>query len=119
MLTAIVLAKNEAKNLKSCLDSLRFCDQVIVIDDNSTDDTSKIAKNHCAKVIPHTLNADFSAARNFGLAQVKSGWVLFIDADEIVSPNLSLEIQSAIQNPAYQGYYIRRFDTMWGKQLEH
>lgn len=120
MLTGVVLTLNEEANLAACLDSLKFCDEIFVIDDNSTDKTLKIAKKHHATVVQHPLNNDFAAQRNFALSQVKSGWILFVDADEIVSPELVAEIKRRLlKGDSFLGYFIPRVDYLWGKRLDH
>lgn len=119
MLTGIVLAHNEEANLPQVLASLRFCDQILVIDDDSTDKTAQIAAQAKVSLISHSLNGDFSAQRNFALSQVKSGWVLFVDADEIISSELAEELVSAVQSARYSGYYIPRRDVMWNRPLLH
>ncbi len=119
MLTAIVLTRNEAQNLPRCLESLRFCNEVLVIDDNSTDSTVQTAAKFKARVITHPLNDDFAAQHNFALSQVKSGWALFVDADEFVTPKLAQEITHELKNPQYHAYLVNREDIMWGKHLRH
>ena len=119
MLTGIVLVKNEASNLGKCLPGLAFCDHILVIDDNSTDDSVKVAQRYGAEIMPHPLNGDFAAARNWALKQAKTPWVLFVDADEIVSPKLATEIQTAIQKIEFKGFAIRRLDALWGQTLNH
>jgi glycosyltransferase involved in cell wall biosynthesis len=123
-ISAVVLTKNEENNIKSCLESLKWCDETIVVDDNSTDDTVKIAKELSAKVFLHPLN-DFSSQRNFGISKASKEWILFADADERVSDALAFEISNVISNwtsgiaPAYRGFYIPRIDVVWGKELRH
>lgn len=119
MITAIVLAKNEEKNIATCLHALSFCDAVVVVDDFSTDNTAKIAKKMGATVFQHALNGDFAAQHNWVLSQIKSHWVLFVDADEYVSGALAREIKSAIEKIEYKGFYIRRVDKLWKKVLRH
>lgn len=119
MLTGVVLAHNEEANLKTVLDSLHFCDEILVIDDASTDKTVQIARRLGVKVITHPLHDDFAAQRNFALTQVKLGWLLFVDADEVVPPDLTSEIQSAIKSTTYSGYYLPRLDKMWNQILYH
>lgn len=119
MLTGVILAKNEQENIKKCIESLRFCDQVIVVDDESTDATVNSAKKVKAKVVTRALNGDYSAQRNWAIEQVKSGWILFVDADEEVSTKLATEITSQIQKIEYKGFMIPRVDFIWGRELHH
>ena len=124
MISAIVLTKNEENNIVDCLDSLLWCDEILVIDDNSEDKTVEVIenlKNKKIKVLFHSLNNDFSKQRNFALREAQHGWILFIDADERVSLSLQYEILSLITSPLsnYSGYYIRRRDVMWGRELRY
>lgn len=127
MISAIILTKNEEKNIKKCLKSLNWCDEIIVIDDFSNDKTIKIAKKLGTKVYQRHLNNDFAAQRNFGLKKAKGEWVLFIDADEIVSPQLKNEIKNMVNSsddrlldlPHYRGFRIKRRDKFLGKWLRH
>lgn len=119
MLTIIILTHNEEKNISKCLTSLKFCDDILVVDDNSTDATVKLAKKLGAKVVSHPLDGDYSAQRNWALNQVKTPWVLFIDADEVVSAKLAEEITAAIKKVEFKGFRISRTDFMWGKKLLH
>lgn len=121
MLSVVILTKNEEKNIADCLTSVSWCEEKIIIDDNSIDNTVDIAKKHGAIVYSHSLNNDFAQQRNFGLEKVHGEWVLFIDADERVSAPLWYEIMQ-LTNAADQlftGFYIKRLDTMWGKQLHY
>lgn len=121
MISAVVLTKNEEKNIKECLYTLKWCDEVIVIDDNSEDKTVQIAKDSGAKVYTHSLNNTFSTQRNYGLDKAKGEWVLFVDADERISQNLAFEITNVISHNLenYNGFYIKRLDSMWNKILKH
>lgn len=117
MLTGVVLTKNSASTLPSCLKSLSFCDHLLIVDDGSTDDTAKVAAKFSARLVKHPLSKDFSAQRNFALSQVKSGWVLFIDSDEVVSHYLQSEIKLAISRNTCQAFSLRRIDHLWGRPL--
>lgn len=124
MVSAVVLTKNEEKNIVDCLETLVWCDEILVIDDNSEDRTVEIAQKMEAKVFAHSLNNDFSKQRNFGLSKAKGEWVLFVDADERVSTELRKEISDAISSRIWRkqnlcGFYIKRRDFMWGKELKH
>lgn len=120
MVTAIVLTKNEEKNIVNCLEALRFSDELIVIDDYSQDRTVEIAKKMNAKVFVRPLQNNFSKQRNFGLSKAKNDWVLFVDADEVVSPELAEEVQNFIKNSQdFVGAYIKRRDFIWGRVLKY
>jgi glycosyltransferase involved in cell wall biosynthesis len=121
MVSAVVLTKNEEKNIKDCLDSISWCDETIVLDDNSTDKTAEIAKKMGAKVFTRALEDDFATQRNYGLEKAKGEWVLFVDADERVNSALWYEIMAITNDPRneFSGLYIKRQDTMWGKKLEY
>jgi glycosyltransferase involved in cell wall biosynthesis len=121
MISAVILTKNEEKNIEECLRGLSWCDEKIVIDDNSTDKTVEIAKKMGAKVYTHAVKNDFSQQRNFGLEKAKEDWVLFVDADERVSSALWYEIVARINEPIenFAGFFLKRKDSIWGKELEH
>jgi len=120
-LSVVILTKNEEGNIKDCLESVKFADEVLVINDNSTDKTTRVARKLGAKVYKRALNNDFSAQRNFGLAKAKGKWALFLDADERVSKDLAREIVQVINDPtlSYVGLYLKRQDFLWGKRLSH
>ncbi len=119
MISAVVLTHNSQAMLEDTLTSLIWCDEIVIIDDDSTDNTAQIAKKHHARLISHKLRGDFSAQRNFGLAQAYGDWVLFVDADEVVSDALAKEISKAVQDNIQDGYYLKREDTLWGRTLRH
>lgn len=119
-LTAIVLTKNEEKNITRCLESLAWCSEILVIDDYSLDKTTALAKTLNAKIYQRKLADDFSAQRNYGLKLAKYDWVLFVDADEIISHKLAQEIKSKLdQANGYSGFFIKRRDKFMGKFLKH
>ncbi len=120
MITAIVLTKNEEKNIKECLEGLNWCDELLVIDDNSEDNTTKIAKECGAKVLDHSLDDDFAAQRNFGLSKAQSEWIFFVDADERVSKKLGNEIEEKIkEDNKVEGYYLKRNDYFLSRLLRY
>jgi len=119
MITGVILTKNEEKNIERCVKSLFFCDEIIVIDDHSTDNTVYLAKKHKAQVFTHSLEKDFSTQRNYALSHVKTNWALFVDADEQVSPKLAAEIKSSIYDSKSNGFYLRRQDELFGKVLKY
>lgn len=117
MLSAVVLTKNEQNNLDCCLSALGFCQEIIVIDDYSEDKTREIARKFGAKIFKRRLNHNFAQQRNFGLKKAKNDWVIFIDADERVSRELRDEILQVLENPKYEGYFIRRKNFWLGREL--
>ncbi len=121
MITAVVLTKNEDKNIVNCLDTLKWCDEIIVIDDNSKDNTAELAKREKVSVYEQSLDGNFSNQRNFGLDKAKGEWVLFVDADERVTDGLRYEIQEVTSYPLnpYNGFELKRTDVIWGKHLRH
>lgn len=117
-ITGVILTKNEGKNIRQAIQSLGFCSHILVVDDESTDDTVKIAKKLGARVVIHPLEKNFAAQRNYTLSQVKTSWILFLDADEVVPDELAQEIQKMIANPSgVAGYNIRRQDYFCGRLL--
>ena len=124
MISAVILTKNEEQNITKCLDSVKWCDEIIVVDDNSEDQTIEIAEKYKTTIYKRSLNNDFSAQRNFGLSKTKNEWVLFVDADEIISDALTYEISNAITFKDqslrnFNGFYIKRSDFIWGRMLKY
>lgn len=121
-LTAIVLTKNEENTIADCIESLLFCDQILIVDDESADRTVDVIKNlnnPRVHVRVHPLDNDFAKQRNFALTQAVGDWILFVDADERVSEELASEIKNIInQESAHEGYYIKRDDYLWGEKMQ-
>jgi glycosyltransferase involved in cell wall biosynthesis len=122
-ISVVILTKNEEKNIKDCIQSLEFCDEIIILDDYSTDKTLEVVKrisDERIKSFQHHLNQDFSQQRNLGLSKATCAWVLFVDADERVPEKLKKEIEIAVLSGyTYNGYFLKRQDVMWGKKLTH
>lgn len=116
-LTVAILAKNEAKNLQQLLPSLEFADEVIVINDYSTDNTTTVAQKFGAKVINHHLNGNFSASRQLALKHSHNQWVLFIDSDERLSPSLLSWLKRWRPQNQIAGYRFKRQDWFWQQPL--
>lgn len=120
-LSVVVLTRNEAETIASCLDSVILLSpaQMVVVDDNSDDDTREIAKKKGAEVILHERK-DFAEMRNFGLGKCIGSWVLYVDADEVVSPQLAQEIKAVLTlgtNDA--AYRIPRVNYYLGRRWPH
>ena len=125
MISAVVIVKNEEKNIIDCLDTLNFCSEIIVIDDNSTDRTSDLVENlnkqnENIKIFRRELNNDFSAQRAYGIEKTKNDWIIFVDADERINNELAVEIKERVTlSTKYGGFLIKRTDFLWGKELKH
>jgi glycosyltransferase involved in cell wall biosynthesis len=122
-LSAIILAKNEESNMGRAVASVSFCDEIIVVDDGSTDATAKRAEETgrgIVRVIRYASAWDFAAQRNWAMEQARHDWILFIDADEEVAGELKNEILGAMQKENGTGaYYIKRRDFFWGRGLKY
>ncbi|HEX2906737.1 MAG TPA: glycosyltransferase family 2 protein [Phototrophicaceae bacterium] len=114
--TAIILTYNEAAHIVDCLDSVRFADHVIVFDSFSSDETVPLARAAGAEVIQRKFD-HYAGQRNAALQGVagRADWVLFVDADERVTPELAAEVRQVIERPGYAGWRIPRFNYIFGK----
>ena len=117
-LSAIVITKNEAANIGECLDSLAFCDERIVVDCGSADDTVAIARAKGASVSVHVWEG-FGPQKNHALALASGDWVLSLDADERVSPPLAAAIEGAIAEGRADGYEFPRRSSFCGRMLRY
>lgn len=116
-ISAIVLTRNEERNIKDCLASLSWADEMLVVDSGSTDGTRVLAEKQGARVVTHPFT-NFSAQRNFAMSQVTGEWVLFIDADERVTPELAGEMTEVLKGSAPLGVYaIPRHNYFFCKRL--
>src|SRR5580700_9082552 len=119
--TAIVAVRNEARNLPRCLESLREIGEVYVVDSQSTDATVEIARSSGARVVQFHYQGGWPKKRQWAMESLPLAhdWILLIDADESLSPELVDEIRTAIQNPSYDGYYIALRMFFLGRELRH
>ena len=86
-ISALVLTFNEEDNIERCLASLSFCREIVVVDSGSTDKTVDIASRYTDKTLSHPLTG-FGPQRNWGIEQAEYDWILWLDADEEISPEL-------------------------------
>jgi glycosyltransferase involved in cell wall biosynthesis len=115
-LSAIIITKNEAANIGACLKSIAFCDECVVVDCGSSDGTPAIAKSMGAKVTEHAWQG-FGPQKNFALSLAAGEWILSIDADERVTPELAAEIEKIINEGDADGYEIRRRTRFLGREM--
>lgn len=117
-LSAIVITKNEEHNIGRCLDSLAFTDEQIVVDAQSQDKTVEIAQQKGAQTFVRPWPG-YGQQKNFAAGQARGEWLLFIDADEEVPPQLAQNIREAIENPSVEFYWLRIVTVFLGKPLYH
>jgi len=119
--SVIVAARNEEKNLPRCLGGLRDMGEVYVIDSQSTDATPEIARTLGAKVIQFHYQGGWPKKRQWAMDNLPLSfdWILLVDADEVVTPELAEEIRIAIQAPGTDGYYISLCMNFLGRVLRH
>jgi glycosyltransferase involved in cell wall biosynthesis len=117
-LSAIVITRNEAGNIGECLDGLAFCDERIVVDCGSDDGTVDIARAKGARVETHAWSG-FGPQKNFALSLATGAWVLSIDADERVTPELATAIKAALTDAGADGFEFPRMSSFCGRPMRH
>ncbi|NUL83531.1 MAG: tetratricopeptide repeat protein [Armatimonadetes bacterium] len=119
-ISLVMIAKNEAEMLPDCLKAAKGAfDEFILVDTGSADSTINIAKANGAKVIEREWTDDFSAARNAGLAQATGEWILWLDADERLTPESIEIIRTAAHRPQFGAYYIEIVNLLDGESKEN
>ncbi len=119
--SVIVPVRNEARNLPRCLESLAGAGEVYVIDSESTDDTVAIAQSYGAKVVQFHYAGGWPKKRQWAMdtLPITYDWILLLDADEALTPDLTEEIRLALQNRIVNGYFIRLEIHFLGRTLRH
>ena len=101
-LAVVILTKNEEKHIAACMASAAFADEILVIDSGST-----------------MTDEGFAGQRNFALTQTQADWVLYLDADERITPELAAEIESVIQADKQACYAVKRWNIIFGQKMKH
>lgn len=117
-LSVIIITRNEAANIRACLESVAWADEIIVVDSGSDDDTVDI----CREFTPHVYVHDwpgFGAQKNRALGYATADWVLALDADERVTPELQADIETAIHEGRADGFEIPRLSSFCGRFMRH
>jgi glycosyltransferase involved in cell wall biosynthesis len=120
-LSVCLIARDEATNLPRCLASLPPADEiVVVVDDRTRDDTAEVARRHGARVIVRRYEGDV-ASKRFAVAEGRGDWILLIDPDEELSPELAAEIGAvlAADAPACSAYEVNRITWHLGRWIRH
>ena len=116
-LSVVLITFNSEKTLANTLEAVSWADEIVLVDSGSTDNTLKIAQNFKAKII-HRAFDGYGSQKNFATQQATHDWILSLDDDEVLTPELQQEIQSLdLQNTDYQGFKIPRSLIFLGKLL--
>src|SRR5579884_146721 len=119
--TVIIPTRNEAENLPRCLASLARCAEVYVIDSHSTDSTVEIARSFGGKVVQFDYRGGWPKKRQWALdtLNLSSPWILLLDADEVLTPELADEMELAMRQPEFNGYWVPLCIRFLGRILRH
>lgn len=119
--SVIVPVKNEAENLRRCLPALAWADEIFVIDSQSTDETAEVAREHGAQVVQFHFNGTYPKKKNWALDHLdfRNEWVLIVDADEVVVPELAEEIRERIARDEADGFYLNMKYFFLGRRIRH
>ena len=119
-LSACVITLNEADRIEACIESLAFCDEVVIVDSGSSDATRELAAAKGARVLTHEFTG-YRAQKDFAVRSARHDWVLCLDADERITPALRTAIEAARQNgfAAAAGYRFARSTEYFGAFLRH
>ncbi|MBU1000121.1 glycosyltransferase family 2 protein [Patescibacteria group bacterium] len=118
MLSVVIITKNEENRIKACLESVKWADEIIVVDNGSGDNTLNIARQYTEKIFEVNLQ-DFSSIRNLAIKKTSGDWVFFVDADERVLEPLKKEIETVITLSDYSAYAISRKNIIFGQEVKH
>ena len=117
-ITAIIIAKNEAEMIINCINTLSWCDEILVVDSASSDDTAKLAESVGVRVIGFS-NRSMAKTRNEALKKIKTDWAIYIDADERVTPTLAKEIMVQLETSTAVALSMPRQNIHYGKIMQH
>jgi glycosyltransferase involved in cell wall biosynthesis len=120
-ISAVIITLNEEHNIKDCLKTVKWADEIIIIDSESKDKTKEIASEFTDKIYSTETN-DFASKRKLGIQKASNDWIFFLDADERVTPELKdeiLNLQENNQENNIEGYLINRKNFYLGKWVKH
>ena len=120
LLSVSIITKDEAHRIERCLDAVAFADEIVVLDSGSADGTAQLARARGAKVVVDPAWPGFGPQKNRALALCEGDWVLSIDADEVVTPELRAAIERVIraEGPEH-GWWLRRESSWCGRTIRH
>jgi glycosyltransferase involved in cell wall biosynthesis len=116
-LSVVIIVKNSEQYIKNAVFSAQFADEIVVLDNYSTDNTQSIAKNLGAKVYQSEW-LGFGKQKNKAIHLAKNNWVFVLDSDEIITEKLQDEITKVLKNPQFSGYKVPRLNKFFGKYIK-
>jgi len=118
-ISVAIITKDEEANIRECLESVKWVDEIVVVDNESTDQTRQICQSYQAQVFREQWQG-FSRQKNSAIEKTRNEWVLSLDADERVTPELRREIEQVLErDPAVDGYYIPRKNFFLGRWIRY
>ncbi len=118
-ISALILAYNNENEIRRCIESLKFADEVVVLDSFSKDKTVDIAKELGAKVVQYPFTT-FGELRNLALSHASHNWIFSLDTDEVATDKVVTELRSITKNPkASDAYFVPRRNSVFGKAIRH
>jgi len=118
-LSVVVIVKNEEKNIARCLESVKWADEIIVVDDYSADKTAEICKKYTQNVYQNKF-VNYSLQKKFAFSKATKEWIISLDADEVITDILKKEILEVLSRPSdFNGYFIPRKTFFLGKWIRH
>ena len=118
MLSVVIITKNEEKRIGVCLESVKWADEIIILDNGSEDKTLSIVRKYTDKIFEVKI-PDFAKLRNLGMEKTKGDWVFFIDADERAGDLLKKEIEVMVTLSDFSAYAISRRNIIFGKEVKY
>jgi len=119
-LSVVVITYNEEKNIRAALESVRWADEIVVVDSSSTDGTPEICREFTERVYQEEWRGSFSRQKTYAVGLAKNDWVFVLDADERITPSLAAEIQGLMEaGPDKAGYNCARLNHFMGRAIIH
>lgn len=119
-LSVVVLTKNEEARIARCLESVRWADEIILVDGHSTDRTAEIARSFGARVVSNHFDGNFDRERNLGIDQASGGWILQLDADDVATPGFRQAVEKILESePPFCAYRFKRKNFFLGRAMRH
>jgi len=118
-ISVVIAVKNEEKNIRACLEAVKWADEIVIVDDCSADRTAEICREYTGKIIINDSGGSFHKNKNLGLDKAAGDWILSLDADEVVSAELRDEIcaRLASDTGGVDGFYVPRANYFLGEHI--